>query len=562
MSSNDSAPDTMSATTGANMPEINAIPISNLLSTCIDACRRGCEVIRSVHCRSLTGHPPSIDARDLPPCQEANDPSPPSILHCSPNRTIAHTFKSTSHNTYDPLTNTTQIDPRSALTEADEASQAVVMECLRCCWEEEMRVADGSERPRLWVVGEEDDSGEGTFSIKKPGRRGDGHFETFDRYNVPRPDVVPILRDVVSDTGEEHHRHISFERQQQQHQQHRLLTNEKNNNYNLIVFIDPLDGTREYIENRIHNVQCLIGITLNGIPIAGAVGLPFGSGSARDDANVIEVAYGWVMPKIDVFSASILHPNNFISNSRTRDAAFTKKDVWKVFTSGVMHFDATNKMPQQYQHLEQEHHGLLSCLGDSDDDDTLIVLSGDSKKAALQMTMDCLEKQILRDESSLAELEYDRQVHANNMGHRVNNFCLPYRKIISGGCGNKILYLGRRYQMLTAKKRRLVDIGVDRSIVPPTIVGSMSISPPGSSSWDTAAPTAVLLSMDPHALVTDLVGRPLNYNGTQLTNEFGVVVSSGEGAVIVHRELCYRLANDEKFRQVLGVEVQDLITFH
>ncbi|KAL3791454.1 hypothetical protein HJC23_011510 [Cyclotella cryptica] len=557
MRSKESEPDEMPNTAGINTPEINSIPLPVLLSTCIDACRRGCEVIRSVHCRSLIGDSPGSDSRDLSSYQEVHHPSPPSILHCSPNRTIAHTFKPTSHNTYDPLTNTTQIDPRSALTEADEASQAVVMECLRCCWEEEMKVTDGSKTPRLWVVGEEDDNEEGTFSIKRDVSRGGGAFETFERYNVPRPDVVPILTDVVSDMGEEQqHDVVSLEQRRQQQQQ--SMTGKKNKQYNFIVFIDPLDGTREYIENRIHNVQCLIGITLNGIPIAGAVGLPFGSGSARDDANVIEVAYGWVMPKNDVISDSELRASNIISNSKTRDTS----NFWKVLSSGVMHFNATNKMPQQNQHLDQENNGLLSSLGDSDDDDTLIVLSGDSKKPALQMTMDCLEKQILGNESSLVEQHNNTQFHGNNIGQRLNKFCLPYRKIISGGCGNKILYLGRRYQMLTEKKRRSLEMEADHSVLPPTIVGSMSVSPPGSSSWDTAAPTAVLLAMDPHALVTDLVGRPLNYNGTQLTNEFGVVVSSGEGAVSVHRELCCRLANDEHFRRVIGVDVEDLFTIH
>eukprot|EP00956_Cyclotella_meneghiniana_P042709 scaffold249265_cov86-Cyclotella_meneghiniana.AAC.1 len=56
--------------------------------------------------------------------------TPPSPISSSggssSSRQIAHTFKlSTSHNTVDPLTNTITIDPRSALTEADESSQAV-----------------------------------------------------------------------------------------------------------------------------------------------------------------------------------------------------------------------------------------------------------------------------------------------------------------------------------------------------------------------------------------------------------------------------------------------------
>ena len=69
------------------------IDISQLLSTCIDACRRGCEVIRNVRHKSLH----SSDVLD-------------SVLY-----KIAD-------------------DPRSALTEADGASQKVIIECLNPTW--------------------------------------------------------------------------------------------------------------------------------------------------------------------------------------------------------------------------------------------------------------------------------------------------------------------------------------------------------------------------------------------------------------------------------------------
>jgi hypothetical protein len=37
-----------------------------------------------------------------------------------------------------------------------------------------------------------------------------------------------------------------------------------------------------------------------------------------------------------------------------------------------------------------------------------------------------------------------------------------------------------------------------------------------------------MLSLDPNALVADFIGRPLVYNGVDLTNIHGVVVSSGD----------------------------------
>eukprot|EP01051_Picozoa_sp_SAG22_P009567 SAG22_NODE_805_length_7096_cov_28.481206_7_plen_343_part_00 len=46
----------------------------------------------------------------------------------------------------------------------------------------------------------------------------------------------------------------------------------------LVVFIDPLDGTREFVQGRLHSVQTLIGLAWRGRPIAGVVGLPFHDG--------------------------------------------------------------------------------------------------------------------------------------------------------------------------------------------------------------------------------------------------------------------------------------------
>ena len=41
------------------------------------------------------------------------------------------------------------------------------------------------------------------------------------------------------------------------------------------VFIDPLDGTREFVEGRLEAVQTLIGIAVRGRPVVGVMGLPF-----------------------------------------------------------------------------------------------------------------------------------------------------------------------------------------------------------------------------------------------------------------------------------------------
>jgi len=41
------------------------------------------------------------------------------------------------------------------------------------------------------------------------------------------------------------------------------------------MFVDPVDGTREFVEGCLEAVQCLLGVAYRGRPIAGVVGVPF-----------------------------------------------------------------------------------------------------------------------------------------------------------------------------------------------------------------------------------------------------------------------------------------------
>ena len=54
----------------------------------------------------------------------------------------------------------------------------------------------------------------------------------------------------------------------------------------IALFVDPLDGTREFVEGRLQNVACLIGISRNNRPIAGVISLPFPEGDARSNVQV------------------------------------------------------------------------------------------------------------------------------------------------------------------------------------------------------------------------------------------------------------------------------------
>ena len=54
---------------------------------------------------------------------------------------------------------------------------------------------------------------------------------------------------------------------------------------NVTIFVYPLDGTREFVEGRVYNVQSLVGIAVNGYSMAGAIGLPFAVDDANDENN-------------------------------------------------------------------------------------------------------------------------------------------------------------------------------------------------------------------------------------------------------------------------------------
>lgn len=138
-------------------------------------------------------------------------------------------------------------DARSALTAADLASQSAVIDGLCTAW------------PGLRIVGEEDlpcdvtQSGDAACgSVCSSQLEVDKELSALalrcDLCDELPPSVEPevvLLRDVT-------------------------------------VFVDPLDGTREFVEGRVENVQCLVGIAVNGYAVAGAVGLPF---SALPDAG-------------------------------------------------------------------------------------------------------------------------------------------------------------------------------------------------------------------------------------------------------------------------------------
>ncbi len=128
-------------------------------------------------------------------------------------------------------------DPRSALTEADTNAQMAIVDALRATW------------PGLRIVGEEDE-----------------HDATDAADAAVNPQALRgnLIRADAPDASEW-----------------------KEPMDALTVFVDPVDGTREFVEGRLGAVQCLIGVACRGRAVAGAIGLPFPDGTLEHETSVV-----------------------------------------------------------------------------------------------------------------------------------------------------------------------------------------------------------------------------------------------------------------------------------
>ncbi|CAJ1954941.1 unnamed protein product [Cylindrotheca closterium] len=183
-----------------------ALQLAPLLSTCVDACQRGCVEIRKVQRDRINNIYGGEDSVGL----EYKDDE----------------------------------DSRSALTRADLAAQEAIIGSLRAQW--------GAE---LNIVGEED----GNEQLEQENK---GQYE---------PLKLDMFEDDIGETPELDPSAVT-------------------------IFVDPLDGTREFVEGRLENCQVLVGIAIDGEAVAGAIGLPFPTGQLEgdndDEENESTIIYG------------------------------------------------------------------------------------------------------------------------------------------------------------------------------------------------------------------------------------------------------------------------------
>ena len=407
------------------------ISLPRLVSTCADAARRGCVVIRSVQAR-----------REAVLADAEGGTGGASAT--SNNGTAADALREASRH---GIQYKVDGDPRSALTEADGAAQEVILHCLRARW--------GSD---LHIVGEEEEGESGGSNDEEQ----DNEEDVFARYGVLKPEDVALKEDILLSASSSKDVPLS----------------------SVTIYVDPMDGTREFVEGRLGNVQCLVGIVVDGRPVGGAVGLPFAGGRTETQ----EGKRGCDIPSIQVVHALLGEQPTLGRVSVSNGSSST--------------FD---ELPFLAPATEDRSASTTS----SSSGRQLIVLSGDSRKPEKDLAIGHL-----RDICSDEGVELDIRT--------------------AGGCGTKMMQLALCAAAASAG-------GDGRDAIAVMTRGNCS----WDTAAPTAVLEAALQQAAGTGRVSDFYGDRLVYDGVNVTNSLAVLASCGADTKRWHTELCKRLAKDK-----------------
>ncbi|CAD7970491.1 unnamed protein product, partial [Amoebophrya sp. A25] len=164
--------------------------------------------------------------------------------------------KSREKTKFEVLQTKSEGDDKSVVTRADHAGQAAIFSYLRSI---------PSIGNKLNLVGEEEESiGE---AILKPqqGKADSSVEQKVEFVSAPHPACEELIMGFEGNATEP----------TTTNPDHQQLLARPVPLKAVTIFVDPLDGTREFVDNRLQNVETLIGIALNGRPVAGVIGLPF-----------------------------------------------------------------------------------------------------------------------------------------------------------------------------------------------------------------------------------------------------------------------------------------------
>ena len=373
-------------------------------------------------------------------CKEIRTVAKRNRMNKNTNEKIEHTFKDEN-------------DARSALTEADVNAQSVIIGALT-----------NSYGSHLNIVGEED--GDANARPKKDEQKLKECCFEFKKMDE--------VEDVEVRLGD------------------------------LVVFVDPVDGTREFIEERYQNCQCLIGVAHKGKAVVGVVGIPFPKGkiTKESDVKACAVVYGMCYENEDGKNVmKVLETCNeeLLGRATTATTATTEQQ----------HQD---QQKQKKQRVSSETTTSTSSY---------ILATGDSKSKALRTAVEKITECINEDDAFPNALEH----------------------IITGGAGNKILR---------------VSTGIS-----PSPSSSKTTNPPdvalmhmGTCAWDTAAPEAVLLASG--GKITDLFGDRLIYDASNKSegyiNKRGVLASNKATVESgLHSKFVQRMKKSQTLLTLFGV---------
>ncbi len=355
-----------------------SIYLPDLISTLADACSRGCQVIRHVQQKREKASSTSGDNADV----DGDGDGDADTNGKSDSNNISVQYKVAD-------------DPRSALTEADLASQKVIVHCIRNVWGDDLK-----------IIGEEDDDENANADADAKTNSSDDITAVFEKYNVDLPTKRAIQKDLLKDAvGVKADAEAETEAGSTSHPNphHQVELNQ------LCLYIDPMDGTREFVEQRLHNVQCLIGITYMGHPIGGVIGLPFVSldsdgetenGNGNGNKNSNDKGIINVVCALYSFDAKTNFVDMIQFNEGTSIATLDGKE-------------------QSWLSLEKKKESSTENSSSNTDTTVVKVFTGDSNRLPKKKA-----------------LEYIDKLAATSNGANEN---VSIELCIAGGCGNKIL---------------------------------------------------------------------------------------------------------------------------
>jgi 3'-phosphoadenosine 5'-phosphosulfate (PAPS) 3'-phosphatase len=176
-------------------------------------------------------------------------------------------------------------DIKSVMTQADLDAQHVIIHGLRRTW-----------GTKLTIVGEEEDDDDNSSTPTRAAAARSSNVVPLRTQLLQGTTIVPTSS---STTCCWRTQHVPLQE--------------------ITIFVDPLDGTREFVEGRLQNVGCLVGVARRGKAIMGAVGLPFPTSSSSLSLSLFEPKILYAIHMDEQHSHHGTYPMDTTDNNNDND---------------------------------------------------------------------------------------------------------------------------------------------------------------------------------------------------------------------------------------------------